>query len=179
MSRRTLALTTPAAPSRTTALRRDDALADSTVPTMSIEAEIKAHGCSFVLEIDGYEFPDLPADYHDANWLVGRVELEAGSVGRFSGRLRVTPFAPDLHAFRDQLAVLDRDLSGTATLAHLEDQFGIEISLQSGKGELSAFIGEHVGASVKVEGCELDQSYIRQALAQVDALAKAFPVRRL
>lgn len=144
---------------------------------MTVEASIEAHGCKFVLQVDGYEFPAPPEDYHDANWLTGRVELHAGLSGRFTGRLRVTPFAPDLVKFRDQLRSLDHDLSGAATLAHLEDQFGVELFLKDGKGELSAFVGEHAGAKVKISSCAIDQSYVRIALAEFDALVETFPVR--
>ncbi len=113
----------------------------------------------------------------DANWLAGAVDVEVGLTGKFLARKQLAPFAPDLKAFRDELRDLDRNLNGRATLSHLEDEFGLTITLENGKGVLAGRVREHIGASLTFDQIETDQTYVREALEQFDALVTAFPVR--
>lgn len=149
----------------------------STVRHVSLEVTIAGDGCRFTLRVDGYQFPQMPADYNDANWLVGQIDLSAGARGAFSARLCVTPYALDLQAFRNQLQTLDRELTGQATLAHVEDQFEVVVTLANGKGKLSGYVREHVGARLRVAEFETGQTFVRQALNEFEALVTAFPVR--
>jgi hypothetical protein len=143
---------------------------------MSVSASVRGHGCCFTLRVDRYESPNLTTG-SDANWLAGRVDLEVGLTGTFRARKQLSPFAPDLKAFRDELHALERDLSGRATLAHLEDEFELTITLENGKGILAGRVREHIGASLAFDQIETDQTYVREALEQFDALVTAFPVR--
>jgi hypothetical protein len=143
---------------------------------VSSEVSIGGDGCRLRLTVDAYEFPDIE-DFDDANWLVGKVELEAGVTGSFRASHRVTPRTDDLTLFRDELRPIVDTLSGEATLHHLEEQFGCTVSLTDGKGALTAFVGEHIGSTLRVEQCETDQSYLAQTLRELDALLTEFPVR--
>lgn len=143
---------------------------------MSVSASVRGHGCCFTLRVDRYESPNLTTG-SDANWLAGTVDLEVGLTGTFRVRKQLSPFAPDLKAFRDELRALDRDLTGRATLAHLEDEFELTITLENGKGVLAGRVREHIGASLAFDQIETDQTYVREALEQFDALVTAFPVR--
>jgi hypothetical protein len=103
---------------------------------MSVEASVRGHGCTFTLRADQYENPEVNAG-EDANWLSGRVDLTAGVSSRFTARRDVSPYAPDLKAFGDQLRLLDQQLSGQATLTNLEGEFGLTIRLDHGRGTIS------------------------------------------
>ncbi len=143
---------------------------------MASEVRIGGRGCQLRLSVGAYEFPDAD-DLDDANWLTGDVELEAGITGTFRACHRVMPRADELAQFRDELRSLLETLNGEATLRHMEEQFGCTVSLKDGKGPLTAFVGEHVGSILRVERCETDQSYLSQALRDLDALMGEFPVR--
>lgn len=113
----------------------------------------------------------------EPNWLVGSVEIEVGSTGLFHATHRDLHLRTDeLIAFRDQLRELDRVLTGTATLEHIEGQVGATIKLDKGKGELTGFVREFVGARLEFV-TPTDQSYVGQALAEFNALVEAFPIR--
>jgi hypothetical protein len=143
---------------------------------MSVEVSVRGHGCTFSLQADRYESPEITTG-EDANWLSGRVDLTVDRSGSFSARRDVSPYLPDLTAFRDQLRLLDEELSGEATLTHLEGEFGLTIALERGRGTLSGFVKEHVGATLSFSEIEIDQTFVREALQQLDALVTAFPPR--
>ena len=82
----------------------------------------------------------------DANWLTGEVELQAGRTGVFHARHGAALRTEELAQFRDQLQEVVASLNGTATLHHLESQVGCTVELANGRGNLSAFIKEHVGS---------------------------------
>jgi hypothetical protein len=83
----------------------------------------------------------------------------------------------ELARFRDELRVLDAELSGKAELVHLEDEIGLTFELERGKGTLSGFVLDHVGPELRFEHVEVDQSFVREALREFDALVSEFPVR--
>jgi hypothetical protein len=143
---------------------------------MAVTATVGGEGLRFTLRVDGYQFPETTTG-SDGNWLVGAVELEVRRTGRFTARKQLTPFAPDLKAFRDQLDTLDRDLTGQAVLAHLEDEFELIVTLEEGKGALAGHVRDHIGPALHFDEIETDQTYMRQALKEFDALIHAFPVR--
>jgi hypothetical protein len=143
---------------------------------MSVEATVRGDGCRFTLRVDAYESPSLTTG-SDANWLRGAVELAVGTTGRFVASRPLSPYAPDLAAFRNELRTLDRDLTGKATLTHIEDEFELTIALTNGKGTLAGHVREHIGAILRFDQIGTDQSYVREALEHFDALLAAFPVR--
>jgi hypothetical protein len=143
---------------------------------MSVEATIRGHGLRLTLRIDGYEDPAAQTGT-DSDWLTAVIDLEVGVTGRFRAHKQLTPFAPELEAFRDQLRALDRDQTGQARLAHLEDEFELTITLVDGKGTIAGYVREHIGASLSFDEIEIDQTHVREALKQFVALADAFPSR--
>jgi hypothetical protein len=140
------------------------------------EFAIRGDGLVFTFRTDGYQFPDIQTG-NDANWLKAEAELEASGTGTFTARHELWLFTPDLASFRDALRTLDRDLSGDATLEHIEDQVRIAITLAAGRGTITGFIREHGGATLSFERYGIDQTYIRQALTDLDTFLDTFPVR--
>ena len=145
---------------------------------VSLEVTIGGEGCRLVLHTHGYEFADEPPDHDDANWLLGRVELYAGQTGQFTARQDVSLRTTELSRFRDELRGILGALSGVATLEHLEDQLGCEVHIENGKGQLKAFVREHIGADLRVSEVPTDQSYLASTVEQLDSVLVAFPVRR-
>jgi hypothetical protein len=143
---------------------------------MTVEAAVRADGFDLTLHVERYE-RSQETNGSDANWLVGAVALTAGTTGAFTAKHQVSLFTSDLERFRDELRILDRDLSGEAALHHIEGQFELRIKLASGKGALSGFVREHIGATLNFDQIATDQTYVRDALEQFAALMSAFPVR--
>jgi len=150
--------------------------AAATFVAVAMEATVAGHGCRLVLRVSAYEWPDEVSG-SDANWLRGEVELQAGRAGVFHARHRAALRTEELAQFRDQLQEVVASLNGTATLQHLESQVGCTVELADGRGNLSAFIKEHVGSELHVHECETDQSYLAQAVRELDAIVEMFPVR--
>ena len=120
-----------------------------------------------------YEFPELRTG-EDANWVEAEVEL---AVSSFSARQSISLRTEELMAFRDELRKLDTDLTGEAVLAHLEEELGLTVRLKKGKGILSGFVLRHVGPELRFDHIEIDQSFVREALAEMDGVVHQFPVR--
>jgi hypothetical protein len=83
----------------------------------------------------------------------------------------------ELALFRDELQEVVASLNGTATLRHLESQVGCTVELANGRGNLSAFVKEHIGSDMRVNQCETDRSYLAETVRELDALVERFPVR--
>src|SRR5438093_2752259 len=142
---------------------------------MTQQAMIDGDGCKLVLRVFGYERPPLDTGV-DANWLQAEVELER-SGGAFHARRDVSLRTDELAAFRDQLAALVETLNGEAALSHVEEEVGCTIKLNSGVGELEAFVRDHTAAELRVTEVRTDQSYLQRSLEDMNALVKSFPVR--
>jgi len=143
---------------------------------MAVEMRLRGDGCRLVLRVDRYEYPDLRSG-SDANWLTSEIELTAGATGAFSVTQALALRTDELEQFRDQLRRLDRELKGEATLEHLEEEVGITVRLSAGKGTLAGFVREHIGPELRFQDVETDQSFVHQALRELDAVVAAFPVR--
>jgi hypothetical protein len=113
----------------------------------------------------------------DANWLTSEVELQSGQTGVFHACHGAALRTEELAQFRDELRGVVASLNGTAILHHLESQVGCTVELANGRGNLSAFVKEHVGLELHVHECETDQSYLAQTLRELDAIVEMFPVR--
>jgi hypothetical protein len=98
-------------------------------------------------------------------------------VSSFSARQSISLRTEELEAFRDELRKLDADLSGEAVLVHLEEELGLTVRLKRGRGILSGFVLQHVGPELRFDHIEIDQSFVREALAEIDAVVRDFPVR--
>lgn len=145
-------------------------------PPMTVDAAVRGHGFHLTLHVERYERPEETTG-SDANWLLGAVALSVGTTGAFTAKHPVSLFTPDLEHFRDELQVLDRELSGTAGLQHIDGQLELHITLASGKGTLTGFVREHIGATLRFDQIATDQTYVREALEQFDTLMSVFPVR--
>ena len=147
-----------------------------TVTPMPVDAVVRGHGFRLALHVERYERPQDTTG-SDANWLVAAVELDLGNTGAFTAKHGVSLFTPDLERFRDALRALDRDLSGEATLHHIESQLELTIKLNKGSGSLRGFVREHIGATLSFDQIATDPTYVREALEQFDELMTVFPVR--
>lgn len=157
--------------------RTGSALAQGTVLRMTpCKFAIRGDGLVFTFRTDGYQFPDIQTG-SDANWLKAEAELSASGTGTFAAQHDLWLFTSDLASFRDALRALDRDLCGSATLEHIEDQVQITITLTAGRGAIAGLLREHGGAILSFERYGIDQTDIRQALTELDAFLDAFPVR--
>ena len=78
--------------------------------------------------------------------------------------------------FRDQLKALDRDLDGEVTLSNLDSDFQAHVRLAAGKGTLDGIVREW-GTELRFSEVRTDQTFIREALREFEALVSAFPMR--
>jgi hypothetical protein len=104
----------------------------------------------------------------------GELEL---AVRGFRARQSISLRTDELECFRDELRALDTALTGDAELTHLEEELGLTVRLKDGKGMLEGFVLEHMGPELRFSQIEIDQSFVREALAEVEGLVLAFPVR--
>jgi hypothetical protein len=143
---------------------------------MTVLATLDAAGLGLVLSVEGYEFPQFDSGW-DANWLVCDVELDVGLLGSFHAHHRPAILTVEFERFRDQLRVLDETLAGTAALEHTEEQVGLTVRINAGKGTVEGFLADDTAGRLSFENIEIDQSCLRRWLEQVDEIVVAFPVR--
>lgn len=143
---------------------------------VGLKMTIAGTGCRLTLTVVRYEFPEERSG-GDANWLDGSAELMAGRSGRFSAAHELWLRTEELRAFREELRGALDSGSGEAALEHLEEQFGCTIRLTNGRGDLEAYLCEHVGARLTVTQAEVDRAMLTEALRELDAIVEAFPVR--
>lgn len=137
---------------------------------------IAGNGCRLTLRLMRWERPNLTSG-PDANWLVGEVELMAGSTGRFRARHPVSVRSDEVARFRAELSSVLDTLTGEATLENLEEQFGAKVVLNAGVGDLEVFVAEHLGAELRVKDVRTDHAYLGETMRQLNAAAAAFSVR--
>jgi hypothetical protein len=99
------------------------------------------------------------------------------AVRGFRARQSISLRTDELESFRDELRALDAERTGKAVLTHLEEELGLTVQLKDGKGTLSGFVLEHVGPELRFDDIEIDQSFVKGMLSELDALVQAFPVR--
>jgi hypothetical protein len=143
---------------------------------VAVEAALRGDGLRLVLRVHGYESPGILSG-EDANWLNAEVELTVGPYGTYTARQHASLYAPDLMAFLVELRALDRDLTGKAELRHLEGEVAATVTLDNGKGTLTGYVREHVSVKLSFREISIDQTYVREAREQFDALLDAFPMR--
>jgi hypothetical protein len=143
---------------------------------VAVEAALRGDGLRLLLRVQGYEHPGIQSG-EDANWLTAEVELTVGTCGTYRATQRASLYAPDLAAFASELRALDRDLTGQAELRHLEGEVCATIKLDAGKATLTGYVREHIFVKLGFRDIAIDQTYVREAREQFDALVDAFPVR--
>jgi hypothetical protein len=146
------------------------------VAVPALEVCLRGERCRLVLRVDRYAYPGASSG-SDANWLAGQVELTAGETGSYRAKHRVALRTDELTRFRDDLRRLERDATGEAHFEHIEEQVGITVRLSAGTGTLSVVVREHVGPELRFPEAGIDEAAIRLALAELEAIVAAFPVR--
>jgi hypothetical protein len=145
-----------------------------------VEAAIVGEHFRLSVVVDRYEFPNLH-DYDDANWVVARVAAELRGASPFEGSMSVTLRTEELADFAHELRTMVDAGSGTATLDHMEEEVHVKIELTKRKGYIEGYIGgylnQHASVELRFEGITTDQTLLRPAVAEFDAIADAFPVR--
>ena len=115
------------------------------------------------------------SDYWDGNWVRAAVEVAAGAFrGKVDGDLRTDEF----DAFRRELALLDESLAGVASFTTMEGWLSINAT-GDGRGhiELSCEVRDQPGiGNTLAFRLALDQTYLRQAVAQLGQAVAEFPV---
>jgi hypothetical protein len=134
------------------------------------EVSLRGGGCCLVLRVDRYAYPAVTSG-SDANWLAGEVELTAGKTGAYHAKHRVALRTGELTELRDRLR------TGEAHFEHLEEQVGINLLLSAGKGTLSVVVREQPGPELRFQDAEIGEAAIGEALAELEAVIAAFPVR--
>jgi hypothetical protein len=143
---------------------------------MGSEVSLRGDGCRLVLRVDRYAYPAVTSG-SDANWLAGEVELTAGTTGSYRAAHRVALRTDELAEFRDRLRLLERTATGEAHFEHLEEQVGITVRLSAGRRTLSVVVREAVGPELRFQDAGLGEAAIREALAELEAVVAAYPVR--
>jgi hypothetical protein len=143
---------------------------------VALEVSVRGERCRLVLRVDRYAYPAVTSG-SDANWLAGQVELTAGETGSYHAKHRVALRTDELARFRDELHRLARESTGEAYFEHLEEQVGITLRLNAGTGMLSVVVREHVGPELRFQDDGIGETAIRSALAELEAVVAAFPVR--
>jgi hypothetical protein len=143
---------------------------------VSVDVRIEGEDCRFLLRLADWQYPEIVSG-PDANWVDGEVELLAGTRGRFTGRCGITILTDELADFCSELTVLLETLSGRATLEHLEERFGVAVSLKNGVGEAEVFVRENVGAELRVSAVPVDQPGLARTLRELRRAVAMFPVR--
>lgn len=137
---------------------------------------IAGDGCRLAIRLHHYERPSLTSG-EDADWVSGGVEMDAGKEGEFTAKRSVSVFIPDLVVFLKQLDALLESLTGEARLDSLEGEFGCVVKLDHGRGKLSAYVREHVGANLSVNEAKTDQSYVQGTVTELRNALAVFPPR--
>jgi hypothetical protein len=141
-----------------------------------VVATLGGDGATLTVRGYRYENPDLNTG-EDANWVSADAELVSAGEGRYVGRRTLSLRTEELASFVSELRRLDADLTGEAELSHMEKELGATLKLASGVGTLDAVLRTHLHAELRVTAVRTDQTYVRRALAEFEALARAFPVR--
>ena len=108
---------------------------------------------------------------HD--WILAQVRIQAGG---FKGSFRADFLARDVVKFRDELAVLHKDLEATASFETIEGQLLFTAQVDrlgtiSIKGEARDEAG--IGNKL-VFGFEFDQSYLTHTIKQLNVVVDSF-----
>jgi hypothetical protein len=142
-----------------------------------LEINVRGDGFQLTLGVAGYE-RERSGESYDDNWLRGEVTLEIAQppLTTFTARCDVAWQTTDLQRFEEALRTLLDDLTGVATLSTLEDQVGLTIRLEHGKGTVEGRVEAHAIASLEFEGTT-DQSFLRQTLAQLRQVNNTYPFR--
>ena len=129
----------------------------------------------FRLWVLGREFPRAQ-DFWDGNWLVVAAECDLH-------RAKVTIQGPYLHLsefgpWKRELEEMDRTLSGSASIGHIEPNLRIGIEAkQHGHLDVTVQITPDQTHQHHRFQFELDQTYLTALISEVTAVLRLYPVR--
>lgn len=130
----------------------------------------------FQLWVHGRQFPQAQ-DQWDGNWL--NVTIHCGQSGASVWATGAILDSIGLLRFRDELERLHQTLSGEAVLESHEPNVRVQVVASDGAGHLDVraeITPDHLAQGHWFE-FEIDQSYLRGTVAQIESVLAAFPVR--
>src|SRR5688572_5706046 len=131
---------------------------------------------AFQLWVHGRQFPDAQ-DRWDGNWL--NVTAHCGQAGASVWTTGAILDTIGLLRFRDELERLHQTLSGEAVLESHEPNVIVRVAAADSAGHLRVRVEvspDHLAQGHWFE-FEIDQSYLPAAVAQLESVLAAFPVR--
>jgi hypothetical protein len=144
---------------------------------MSLKVSIKGHGASIAIEVFGYE--NLSAqNASDANWLNCRVVVD---MGQFVGNYDASFTTSDFIRFRNELKTLQNTMRGSASFVTDEEALNCTIEMRATGTALvkgTARVHGHTTATLSFS-FESDQSFLAEALREVEAAVCEFPLKMI
>jgi hypothetical protein len=131
---------------------------------------------ALTIEVYGYERP-AAEDQDDANWLRCDVSINAGP---FRGTFKSAFTTYDLIALAERLKGALAALSGTVSFQNTEDDIAFDVRLEKhGSATISGAAHPHRSLEASLAfRFDTDQSYLAQALRQLEAVLRIFPVKQ-
>lgn len=130
---------------------------------------------SLKISVFGYARPDS-TDYWDGNWVRTNAKIKCGGFsGNVSGLMRID----ELKMFYDNLKQLHGDLHGGVTFITMEEWLEIKVhATKLGQIGISGFLREyHFTSNRLIFGFEIDQTFLRNSINQLETVLKHFPIR--
>ena len=128
------------------------------------------------VDVVSYERP-ICGDYWDDNWLAVDISVAAGG---FRGHTSASLMTAELVSFSEQLHVLYERLTGTAEFTTLEGQLSLRLT-GDGRGhiQLAGLVLDRAGIGNRLSfTLDFDQTFLPLSIRDLDAILRAFPVRR-
>lgn len=137
------------------------------------EPDLKLAGLSLWATAREFEGSD---DFWDGNWLSVRARVEAS--GAYVETIGPWVRNDELARFSDQLAIVVRDLKGTAELDCIEPMLSAKVEIGA-RGEVTVTVEITPNHLTQRHWFEfaIDQSYLTETLSGCRRLLKRFPVR--
>jgi len=125
--------------------------------------------------VHGRQFEETQ-DYWDGNWL--RATVHCGSQASDAWAQGAILHLGELTAWLGQLIRLNEKASGEAELSCVEPNLWVKVSLgQLGKGLLEVRIAQDHLTEDHRFTCEIDQSYLPEAVSALNRLLQHYPLR--
>jgi hypothetical protein len=140
---------------------------------MQDEPDLKLAGLS--LWVVGPQFPGAENDYWDENWLTVRVRVEApGSIVEVQGPIL---YASELEYFMNQVQLLDRTLTGDASLQCMEPNLRLAIRASEGHASVTIRLTPDHLTQVHEFTFHIDQTYFKPLIANCKKILSDYPIR--
>ena len=130
----------------------------------------------FQIWVHRRQFPDAQ-DRWDGNWLHATAQCaQAGAIVAAGGPILD---AADVERFRDELVAVQATRSGQAELTGAEPNIRVRVAASNGRGDLRIRVELTPDSQSQGHWFEyaIDESYLPDAIRQLDAVLELFPVR--